>query len=200
MKDLKKVLIVSALILSVVLFVSAVASAANPVVTIAAGYSKRVSVVMEQLASPTSVWVVNEDGIVLLEEKTTGAKFAKMFNLELLPAGEYKVIVNMERKEIIQPVTLQENAVVINENKREEFFSPYIKVREDAIDVMLFNGRLTDVSVAIFDEQGSAVYEDTMQNVLKVEKRYSLNDLARGSYTVRVSTSHKDYYQAVAVK
>lgn len=200
MKDLKKVLIVSALIMSVVLFVSAVASAANPTVTIAAGYSKRVSVIVEQLAAPASVWVVNAEGVVLLEEKTSGVKFAKLFNLELLPAGEYKVIVSTERKEIIQPLTLQGNAVVINDNKREEYFTPYIRLREGAVDVMMFNNRLADVSVVIYNDQGNAVYEDTMENVLKVEKRYSLNDLEKGSYTVRVSTPRKDYYQAVAVK
>lgn len=200
MKDLKKVFIVSALIMSIVLFVSAIASAANPVVTITAGYAKKVSVVVEQLAAPASVWVVNAEGTVLLEEKTSGEKFAKLLNLELLPAGEYKVIVSTDRKEIIQPLTLKENAVVVNDNKREEYFAPFIRLREGSVDVMLFNSRLSDVSVSIYDEQGSAVFQDDMQNVLKVEKRYSLSDLAKGSYTVRVSTAHKDYYQAVAVR
>lgn len=200
MKDLKKVLIASALILSIVLFVGAVAFAANPIVSVTSGLSKKVNVTVEQLAAPASIWVVNADGTVLLEEKTCSEKFAKIFNLELLPAGEYKVIVNTERKEIIQPLTLKSDAVVVNDTKREEYFAPFIRLREDAVDVMLLNNRLSDVNVAILDEQGGTVYEEDMNNVLKVEKRYALSDLKKGNYTVRVSTPHKDYYQAVAVK
>lgn len=200
MKDLKKVLIASALILSIVLFVSAVAFAAAPIVTVTPGFSKKVNVTVEQLAAPASIWVVNADGTVLLEEKTSSEKFAKIFNLELLPAGEYKVIINTDRKEIIQPLTLKSDAVVINDTKREEYFAPFIRLREDAVDVMLLNNRLSDVNVAILDEQGGTVYEEDINNVLKVEKRYALSDLKKGNYTVRVSTPHKDYYQAVAVK
>ena len=200
MKDFKKMLIVSALILSVVLFVSAVAFASTPIVTITPGNAKKVSVVVEQLASPATVWLVNANGTILLEEKTTSEKFARVFNLELLPAGEYKVVVNTERKEIVQPLTLQQNAVVVKETRREEHFAPFIRIREGAIDVMLLNNRLTNVSVAILDEQGGTVFQENMENVLKVEKRYTLNDLSKGNYTVRVSTPRKDYYHAVAVK
>ncbi|MFN7117104.1 MAG: hypothetical protein ACK4TA_09925 [Saprospiraceae bacterium] len=201
MKDFKKMLILSALVLSIVLFVSAVASAANPIVTITpAGYAKKVSVVLDQLAAPATIWVVNAEGTLLLEEKTEGAKFAKVFNLENLPEGSYKVIVTTDRKEIVQPITLNTSALVVNDAAREEYFAPFIRVREDAIDVMWLNNRLGDVSVAILDEQGGIVYEEAMENVLKVEKRYKTSDLGKGNYTVRVSTPRKDYYQAIAVK
>lgn len=202
MKDFKKMLILSALVLSIVLFVSAVASATTtPIVTIAqAGYAKKVSVVLEQLVAPATIWVVDADGILLLEEKTEGTKFAKVFNLENLPEGSYKVIVTTDRKEIIQPIVLDASTLAINTATREEYFAPFIRVREDAIDVMYLNNRLSDVSVAILDEQGAIVYEEAIENVLKVEKRYKTSDLSKGNYTLRVSTPRKDYYHTVAVK
>jgi hypothetical protein len=201
MKDLKKIFILGALIVSIVLFVSAVVSAANPIVTIVpTGYAKKVRVTIDQLSTPATVWVVGADDVVLLEEKTTGEKFAKLFNLENLPAGEYKIIINTDRKEIIQPLTLTTSNVAVNEAKREEYFAPFIKVREGFVDVSLLNNRLTDVQVAFLDEQGGILFEENLDNVLKVEKRYRLSDLNKGSYTVRVSTPHKDYYHAVAVR
>ncbi len=202
MKDFKKMLILSALITSIVLFVSAVASATTaPIVTIAqAGYAKKVSIVLDQLAAPATIWVVDAEGTLLLEEKTEGTKFAKVFNLENLPNGSYKVIITTERKEIIQPISLNDNSLAINTATREEYFAPFIRVREDAIDVMWLNNRLSDVTVAILDEQGAIVYEENIENVLKVEKRYKTSDLNKGNYTVRVTTPRKDYYHAVAVK
>lgn len=201
MKAFKKIIILVALTISVVLFVSAVALAANPTVTIEkTADAKKVSVVIEKLSAPATVWVVNEEGIVLLEEKSVGTKFAKIFNLEYLPTGAYKVIITTDRKEIVQPLTLNAAELALNVSAREEFYAPFFNVKNDVIDLSLLNNRLTDINVAIVNAEGYTVYEENFDNVLKVEKRYRLADLGKGNYTVQVTTPHKSYYQAVAVK
>lgn len=201
MKAFKKIIILLALTISVVLFVSAVASAANPIVTIEkTADAKKVSVVIEKLSATATVWVVNEDGVVLLEEKSVGTKFAKIFNLEYLPAGNYKVIITTDRKEIVQPLTLNGADLAFNVSAREEFYAPFFNVKDDMIDLSLLNNRLVDVNVAIVNTDGAVVYEENFNDVLKVEKRYRLSDLGKGNYMVQVTTPHKSYYQAVAVK
>lgn len=202
MKAFQKILVLVALIISAVLFVSAVATAANPIVTISkTGSPKKVSVTIDKLSAPASVWVINDQDVVLLEEKTTGEKFAKVLNLENLPTGAYKVIVTTDRKEIVQPLVLSNTDLALNEAAREEHYSPFFNAKEGGIvDIMLLNNRLQDVNVTILDAAGATVYEDDFDNVLKVEKRYRLNDLGEGSYTMCVTTPYKKYYKAVAIK
>ncbi len=202
MKDLKKILILLALIANIILFVSAVAFASITTVTIEkTGQAKKISVLIENLSTPALLQVKNEAGVLLLEEKVKSVvKFAKIVNVSNLPEGDYELIVSTERKEIVQPFALTEKELVLNAFARKEFFVPAFNVKDRVVDIMLLNNSLTNVTVSIVDSNGDVMFEEALKNVLKVERRYSLATAGRGKYTVRVETPYKAYSHEIVVK
>lgn len=164
------------------------------------GSEKKVSVIAEQLTSTITVEIATKNGFVLETKTSEGETFAKIFNVEGLEAGNYQVIVLAGTREIIQPFTIKNNQLILNVTDRETYFVPTMKWKNDALDLMMFNNRLSDVSFRLMDERGNTVFEDSMQNVLKVERRYNLDELASGKYVVQVVTPHKAYYKDIVVQ
>lgn len=164
------------------------------------GYEKKISVVIEHLKVPATVQITSAKGSVLEIEATEGERFAKIFNVSNLEEGKYRVVVVTSSNEIVQPFFIKGDKLELKASEREVFFAPTLSWKDDALDVMMFNGRLLNVNVKLYDEFGNTVFEDSMQNVLKVERRYNLNELNRGKYTVQVETPHKAYFKNIVVK
>ena len=199
MKAFQKTIALALLLVASTL--TAVAKDAIPTVTIEkSGYEKKISVIIEHLKVPASVQITSTRGSVLEIEASEGERFAKIFNVSNLEDGTYRVVVVMPSNEIVQPFSIKANKLELKPSEREVFFAPTLSWKNQALDVMMFNNRLVDVNVKLFDEYGNTVFEDSMQNVLKVERRYNLNELNRGKYTVQVETPHKAYFKNIVVK
>lgn len=161
--------------------------------------TKKVSVVLEGLSAPATITIEDANGEVLIEEKAKG-KFAKSFNLNRLPQGEYRLVVNTGMVETVQPLSLTKEIVVLNEAARYEVYAPAINVNENFVDLSFLNNRFGNVYVVFLDKNGDVVYEENIQNALKVEKRYDLSRLPKGDYSVRVVVGRGDYTTAVALR
>lgn len=199
MKAFQKTIALALLLVASTL--TAVAKDAIPTVTIEkSGYEKKISVIIEHLKVPASVQITSTRGSVLEIEASEGERFAKIFNVSNLEDGTYRVVVVMPSNEIVQPFSIKANKLELKPSEREVFFAPTLSWKNQALDVMMFNNRLVDVNVKLFDEYGNTVFEDSMQNVLKVERRYNLNELNRGKYTVQVETPRKAYFKNIVVK
>jgi len=161
--------------------------------------TKKVSVVLEGLSAPATITIEDANGEVLIEEKAKG-KFAKSFNLNRLPQGEYRLVVNTGMVETVQPLSLTKEIVVLTEAARYEVYAPAINVNENFVDLSFLNNRFGNVYVVFLDKNGDVVYEENIQNALKVEKRYDLSRLPKGDYSVRVVVGRGDYTTAVALR
>jgi len=164
------------------------------------GYEKKISVIAEQLLTTATVKVTTAGYVTLQTETSTDGRFAKVFNLEQLAAGNYKIIVTMGHREIEQPFTIQSEELAMNPDERVEYFIPTFNVKEDALDLMMLNNRLTNVDLTIMDTNGKTIFQDTMKNVIKVERRYDLHNLRNGRYLVEVKTPYKTYHKDIVVR
>lgn len=172
-----------------------------PTVTIEkVGYEPKVSVILENLLTPATVQITTQRDVVLEEETSQHDRFAKIFNLEKLKKGEYKVIVIVGQREIEQPFSIADDGLQINANLRREFFQPTVNVKEETLSLMMFSQQLTDVELEIKDANGRTVFEDKMPNVIRVERLYDLNNLRNGEYMLAVKTPRKTYYRDFEVK
>ena len=178
--------------------VSATALTANAMPTISMNpvpAEKKVTLSIEGLKESATILLQDETGQVLLRENTKEeANFAKLINLTQLSAGNYYLRVKTSLKEVVQPIVLTETEAIVNTSKQREFFSPIIKTNGGYIDISFFNGKVGDVEVAILDKSGNAVFQETLQNVVIVQKRYNVNNLRWGNYTFRVSTPNQVHY------
>ncbi len=180
--------------------ITVAAGAATVVKIEKSGYEKKISVIIEELKSSATVQIVTATGTILAEEKVTKGAFAKIFNLQNLPNGKYRLLVQMEYCEVVQPFQLTRDDLLLNAAHREEYFPPVLNLQSNALDLTLLNTRLVNVTVSILDEAGNQVFEDNLRNVFKVERRYNLADLGKGRYTVQVTTPYRSYYRNIEVK
>lgn len=194
--------------LIVILFVVTSAAMANnylPSVTLKGiPAEKKFSLTIEGMSEreKVSITLSNEDGQVLLQEEAKGKKeFAKVFNLKQLPAGEYFLTVSTNLRKSVQPITLTSGEVLVNPDKRREFYSPVISVGgSEYVDVSLFNGRIANITVNIRNHGSELVFQEKLENVLVVEKRYRLDKLPWGQYTIEVITPDDTYYKTFNVR
>ncbi|MCB0548050.1 MAG: T9SS type A sorting domain-containing protein [Phaeodactylibacter sp.] len=200
MKAMKKIIQ-----LTIVLFAVTSMSMANnllPSITLKnIPAERKFSLSIEGLTEKAEITLSDIDGQVLLSQKTEGQKeFAKVFNLNQLPSGDYFLTVATSLRETVQPITLTETEVLVDYNKKREFFSPVIQVKGEHIDVSMFNGRIGNVTINILDHNNETVFQEKLENVLVVEKRYNLDQLHWGRYSIEVITPSKTYNKAFQVR
>ncbi|MEQ8703232.1 MAG: PPC domain-containing protein [Phaeodactylibacter sp.] len=143
-----------------------------------------------------------ESGTLLVSDKASARQpFAKIFNLDNLEPGKYYISVKTSMQEIVQPLNLTKYGVEADPNKVRKFYAPIFKVHSNQfVDVSYFAGKLDDVIVTIFDNNGSSVYKERLDNVLLVEKRYDMDTLPWGRYTIQVETEDNVYSKEFDVR
>lgn len=162
---------------------------------------KKFSLSIDGLKETAEIILTDIDGQVLLSQDTEGKKaFAKVFNLGELPSGDYFLTVRTSLRETVQPIALTKTEVLVYPERKREFYSPVIRVEKQHVDVSLFNGRIGNVTVNILDNNNAQVFQEKLENVLVVEKRYNLNQLPWGRYTIEVVTESNTYYKAFSVR
>ncbi|MCB0568190.1 MAG: PPC domain-containing protein [Phaeodactylibacter sp.] len=162
---------------------------------------KKVTLSIDGLKENTTIILQDDNGYTLMKEETEGqASFAKLLNLDNLPAGNYYLRIQTSLKEVVQPIVLTEKEAIVNPSRQREFFAPVIKANGGYLDISLFNGRLSDVEVTILDQDDNVAFTETLQNVVIVQKRYNLNQLRWGTYTIQVRTPEKLYQQQFNVR
>lgn len=161
------------------------------------GVSKKIKVSISVLKESAQITIADEYGSVLITEKTNAPSFAKLYNLELLPEGNYKVKVKTGQKEVEQILLIDRQTVTVNAKLRREFLLPLVKLEQTIVNVMMLNTRITDVTVKIKDERGDVIFTDDLGSVVKVEKRYDVAKLDPGRYQVVIQTPDRTFYHNI---
>lgn len=199
MKDFLKTTTRFALLL--VLFVLPKAMQAkddNPFISInSIGSEKKVSLVLKNLKTPTTIRLESALEGVLLEEEVTNSEYARVLNLNELSAGNYKLTVSTGTRETEQPMAITRTGLSLNINERKQFYAPTIKANGNLVDVSLLNNQLTSLKMKIEDAEGILVFEDEVRNVVKLEKRYNLSKLPAGEYTIIILVGEKSYLKTI---
>ena len=161
------------------------------------GSEKKVSLVLKNLKTPTTIRLESALEGVLLEEEITNTEYERVLNLNELSTGDYKLVVNTGVRETEQPLSITRTGLSLNINDRKLFFAPVIKTAGQLLDVSLLNNQLTTLKLKIEDAEGLLVFEDEVRNVVKVEKRYNLSKLPVGEYTVVLNVGDKSYIKTI---
>lgn len=153
------------------------------------------------LEEVTYVEIVNEEGQILYKE-TIRAKqaYAKNVKLDNLPDGKYKVHVEHERIDVVQPIVLHASSNEVFMGKRIEKVAPTMEYENR---VLLFQlaptVKVKKVNIAFLDGE-ELVYENTELLNDFDQKQYKLDNFSPGNYTFRVIVDDKIYYKKLQVK
>jgi hypothetical protein len=199
MKDFLKT--TARLVVLLVFFVLPLAMQAKddiPFISISAvGGEKKVSLILKNLHTTTTIRLESARQGILLEEEVNNAEYARVLNLNELEDGDYKLSVITGVRETEQPLAITRTGLSLNATERKEYFAPVIKLNGQLLDLIVLNNRLTTLKLKIEDIDGNLVYDSEVRNVVKLEKRYNLSQLPAGEYTVVLSVGDKTYTKTI---
>ena len=139
--------------------------------------------------------------ILLTATAPKGQNFAKIFNLSQLPVGDYYVKITTSLQRTVQPIQLTKHGVIVDHANTKKSFAPVFRIADGKhVDISYFTGKITEVKVAIFDDNGKEVFSEDLENVYLVEKRYSLKQLLWGKYSIQVRTADEVYARTFELK
>jgi hypothetical protein len=162
---------------------------------------QKFALTINKLKEKAEIILRDQEGIILMNETADASgAYAKVFNLSNLPEGTYYMSIRTSTRETVQPIKLDKNGVTVVESKRKEIYSPTIKSTPKYVDVSLYNGKIDDVKISILDNNAQLVFEEELNNVLIVEKRYNTDKLQWGNYTMIVETPYDVYSRDFTVR
>lgn len=164
--------------------------------------SKKVKVTLKTSLKDPKILVIDDQEGILLEQTITSDKafVEQIIDLANLPKGRYNILVKSVLKEIVQPVQLTDKKCVIKDYLRQEYYTPMLIPHEGYFDISWVGHRIGSFTLTLLDKGGNIVFKDKSENVLRVQKRFRINRIAKGDYTVKMTTSYKTYYEQLKIR
>lgn len=156
---------------------------------------------LDNVSAQTSVRILDGKGFAWVEEKVAvSGQFKKVFNLESLPSGSYSLIIKSKLKETIQPITITEQELIMDESKRTVYFQANLLKKRGNLKLSLSNPTNSMVRIFVLSPEGRMVYQDEIKDQLVIDKSYNLKQLAAGTYTVMVDNARDTYTQSIHLR
>lgn len=159
--------------------------------------TKKISVTLSELNSPTKIELLDQQGIILTSTKVKSMNYQSIFDLTVLPEGKYFLSIQLGTKEWVQPIKVEANKVNIDKKAVREYFSPVFHTSGNKLDLVLLNQFLSPVEIHILNENGQTIFNEKLGSVLRVEKRFDLSTLEAGTYTMIVNAHDRNYYHTI---
>lgn len=146
---------------------------------------------------------LDENQNILFSSKIDPTKlFEKKFNLSSLEVGKYTLQVEDELKTTLQPVAINYDGIDINYDSRQVVYKPQLKyneVKEQLFVNWLINEN-ANFQLDIYDNDLNLLYSHTIKDVFNINKVYTLSQLPRGNYLLKVRGANQVYAKNIEVK
>lgn len=128
-------------------------------------------------------------GLALVEEEVNDSiKFSKKYNLNLLPAGNYTLLIEDQASICRLPVALAANRLHIDFSNQKEIIKPIFQPRKNSVDVVLMLSEKTNTEMYIYDEIGHTIFSRKAKYSKSIRRRFNMSKLESGEYTISVIT------------
>jgi hypothetical protein len=159
---------------------------------------KMVRVTISGHQQPANILVTDYRQQIVLEVKAPSKQpFSKILDLSKLPSGTFFLSINTENKETLQPLGITPADVVLYEGRKMEFYAPTFKLKERQLDINWFNTQLSQFDISLSEWNGAAIFSKQLNNVIRVEKRFDLSKLPKGSYILTLKTPRKSWSHTI---
>ena len=110
----------------------------------------------------------------------------KRYNLQKLPSGIYTLVVASEGVLKIQSFSKNEEGIDINAETLQTVIQPTFRQHSDFLDLNMLCNWDQEVSLTIHDSEGHLIYNETIQPVESLQRRFNLSMLKEDSYSITV--------------
>jgi hypothetical protein len=140
------------------------------------------------------VYLKDANGELLQSERIKKPEaITQKYNLENLPVGEYKLIIEDGPKTITQTIVLGEYRLTVPKNLRAEYFEPTVVLNNDNLDFTMLTPHETLVVIEIIDENGFKNYSVGTCEKGTVQRRFDISALEPGTYTVATHVEGQNF-------
>lgn len=174
-----------------------------PDVVVEAVAAHKVSLQLTDLLDGATIRLVDGYGETLLKEDVQASEknYGKIYNLEKLAEGKYLLVVAMNQKEVRQGLLIDKaGTVVVPADDRQVYLVPTIRLGDKFVDVNWFNGKESNMKVEVLSANGQIVFEEDLEKVAQVGRRYNVSKLAQGDYVFVVRTPYDAHYKRLVVE
>ena len=129
-------------------------------------------------------------------------RFNHKFQLNDLPNGDYKLIVEDELKSTEQQVNIRYDGVDIDPSTRQHLYKPFVKVNQknNWLDLNWLLAEKGNFQLKISDEASNVVYTDQIKEAWAVHKRYDVKAFPKGNYYVEIKGNNQVFYRTILVE
>lgn len=114
----------------------------------------------------------------------TSEVFAKTFNIELLPVGDYLIEITDDTRIKTVPLNINKNGIQVLYTESSEYFKPFIREKGSLVYVNQFSPEGTPLYVAIYNRNNELVYEDHLKGNMALGKVYDFSKSMPGQYRI----------------
>jgi hypothetical protein len=156
---------------------------------------------LEDVSEQTSVRIQDQEGFTWVEEKVAvSGQFKKVFDLGSLPFGSYTLIIKSKINEIVQPLTVSNKELILDESKRVEYFQANMIQKRENVKVSLMNPTNSEVRVFVINSKGMVLYQDAIKGQMIIDENYNLKHLPSGKYTLVVDNAHETFTKKISLR
>lgn len=163
--------------------------------------SKTLHLHIDQLSSDANLQVVDQKEWILHQQAIKSSEEVnQMLDLSNLPDGRYHLSVITAMKEIVQPVDIKGDQLTLKPYLQQTYFKPILIAHPTYFDISWLSNKLSNFELRILNQSGEVVFEEKAKGVLRVQRRYRVDFLEPGSYSVQMITPRKNYSEFIHFK
>ncbi len=165
-----------------------------------AGLGKQFAMEIAGLEINAAFEIQTTNGRILASRSIPAPSFQGLFSLEDLPEGEYVLVLKTSIQEIYQPVTLSQRTVLAATEQRWSIHLPVVEVSGRQLDILYWNAEAEPVTLSLVEVGGEKLYEETIDEIIDIEKRLNLLQVPRGEYIVEVRTANNAWREPIHLR
>ena len=129
-----------------------------------------------------------------------GGSFAKTFNLELLPKGEYTVEIENETKIKSMTLVVNDESVFTGDAMTYLIYKPVLTEKGTVVYLTQFSPQSKPLYVAIYNNRNELIYEETLSGKLDLGKKFDFSKTYDGEYRFYLESNGMTYDHLVYVE
>ncbi|MDH3710063.1 MAG: hypothetical protein OER04_09260 [Cyclobacteriaceae bacterium] len=163
--------------------------------------SSTFKLVMEEVPQGLQIQLKDRSGYLLHEESVDRyGTFAKQFDLENLPDGQYNLELDYGTSLKVYALTIRKGKIFNQQSDNVEFFKPVVRHDDLKLAVTQFSPQSAELKIILYDADQNILVEDVLEGSMSLGRRYDLTQLPSGEYRIYLASEGRSYYHTLRLQ
>lgn len=160
--------------------------------------AKTIDLILQNSDGNIEVTIIDSKGFELYNEKFQGSVFAKKFDFETLPNGDYFFEIEGQTRIKILPFSIAFNYV--NFDSKSIYYKPIVRMNNDEIIITKFAIGNESLDIYLLDEKLNLLYTEKLSGRSKLGRILDISGLLDGEYKLVMKSENRIFEQIMKKK